>query len=110
MNDAGFFHVVRFWIEPKAREALMAWLESGHVKEVVSQPGFLWCRRLDLGEKDDRGWEAHSMIYGIESRDAFEAYSANSELAAKFAREREPFAPSLRMERFTGEVTLAVDK
>jgi hypothetical protein len=50
------------------------------------------------------------MVYGIESRDAFEAYSANSELTAKFAREREPFSESLRMERFGGEVTLAVDK
>ena len=110
MKNPGFLYVVRFWIEPKAREALMAWLEGGHVKEVVSQPGFLWCRQVDLGEKDDRGWEAHSMIYGIESREAFAAYSANSDLAAKFAREREPFADSLRMERFTGEVTLVVDK
>ena len=110
MKDAGFLYVVQFWVEPKAREAIMAWLESGHVKEVVSQPGFLWCRRTDLSEKDDRGWEAHSMVYGIESRDAFEAYSANSELSAKFAREREPFASSLLIERFGGEVTLAVDK
>jgi hypothetical protein len=110
MKDAGFLYVVRFWIEPKMREAVMNWLEGGHVEEVVSQPGFLWCRRADLKEKDDHEWEAHSMVYGIESRDAFEAYSANSELTAKFAREREPFSESLRMERFGGEVTLAVDK
>ena len=110
MKDAGFLYVVRFWIEPKARQAVMTWLEGGHVKEVVSQPGFLWCLRADLHEKDNRGWEAHSMIYGVESRSAFETYSANSALSAKFAREREPFVQSLRIERFSGEVTFVVDK
>jgi len=50
MKDAGFLYVVRSWVDPKAREAIMAWLDGGHVKEVVGQPGFLWCLRTDLSE------------------------------------------------------------
>jgi hypothetical protein len=39
-----------------------------------------------------------------ESRPAFEAYEANSELKAKFAGERAPFEKYMRIERFSGEV------
>jgi hypothetical protein len=44
------------------------------------------------------------MLYGIESRQAFEAYEANGALKAKFARERAPFEKHMRIERFAGEV------
>ena len=37
-----FFLVVRFWVAPEAEAQVRAWLEGGHVAEVVSQPGFLW--------------------------------------------------------------------
>jgi hypothetical protein len=43
------------------------------------------------------------MIYGIESRAAFEAYEANAALKARFARERAPFEKQMRIERFFGE-------
>ena len=109
MKEAALIYVVRFWVAPETLAAVMQWLEGGHVREVVSQPGFLWCRRLDLKHSDDKGWSAHSMIYGIESRAAFDAYSANSALLTKFAGEREPFAGTMRMERFFGDVSLTVD-
>ncbi|MCZ7566127.1 MAG: hypothetical protein M5U08_21990 [Burkholderiales bacterium] len=110
MKEAGFMYVVRFWVAPQARGAVMGWLEGGHVAEVVGQPGFLWCRQLDLGERDERGWAAYAMIYGIESGAAFDAYRADAALAEKFAAEREPFARQLRMERWGGSVVLAVDR
>ncbi len=98
MKDASYFLVVRFSIEPAAEAQVMRWLDGGHVAEVLDQPGFLWCRRLRLADRQ------FAMIYGIESRAAFEAYEANGELKAKFARERAPFEKHMRIERFSGEV------
>jgi heme-degrading monooxygenase HmoA len=98
----GFFLVVRFWVEADAEARLLAWLDGGHVAEVVGQPGFLWCRRLRLEPKD--GLKGYAMIYGIESRAAFEAYDNNAQLKDKFARERAPFERHMRIERFAGEV------
>jgi hypothetical protein len=104
MNDARFFLVVRFWIAPGGEAQVLRWLEGGHVAEVLRQPGFLWMRRIRIAEPDATGWSAHAMIYGIESRQHYEAYLRNQALHARFAREREPFAAKLRIERFAGEV------
>jgi hypothetical protein len=101
-SASSFFLVVRFWVAPQAERQVLGWLEGGHIAEVLAQPGFQWCKRLRLDAKD--GWSGFAMIYGIESRAAFEAYDANPVLKAKFAREREPFVHLLRIERFSGEV------
>lgn len=98
MKAAGFFLIVRFSIEAGHESSVLAWLDGGHVAEVLSQPGFLWCRRI----KTDSG--GYLMLYGIESRTAFERYERNKELKAKFARERAPFEKHMRIERVTGEV------
>ena len=98
MTEAKFFLVVRFTIEAPAEREVLAWLDGGHAAEVLRQPGFLWCRRLRAGPHE------FAMIYGIESRAAFESYEADSELKAKFARERAPFDKQMRIERFAGEV------
>lgn len=100
-----FFLVVRFWVAPDAETEVLTWLEGGHVAEVVGQPGFRWCRRLKLAPQD--GWNGYAMIYGIESRAAFEAYDGNAQLKHKFARERAPFEARMRIERFAGEVDYA---
>ena len=97
MADARFFLVVRFTVEPHAEAELLRWLDGGHVAEVLRQKGFLWCKRLRLGAHE------FAMLYGIESRAAFEAYESNAELKAKFARERAPFEKHMRIERFFGE-------
>jgi hypothetical protein len=98
MKDAKFFLVVRFSIEPHAEAEVLRWLDGGHVAEVLRQKGFLWCKRLRLGAHE------FAMLYGIESRAAFEGYEANTALKAKFARERAPFEKHMRIERFAGEV------
>jgi hypothetical protein len=108
MRDANFYLVVRFWIAPGGTQQVMRWLEGGHIAEVLRQPGFLSLRRLRIAEPDATGWSAHAMIYGIESRQFYEQYMANKPLHAKFAREREPFAAKLRIERFAGDVDFAV--
>jgi hypothetical protein len=101
MKEARYFLVVRFSVEPQAEARLLHWLDGGHVQEVLAQKGFLWCRRLRLGAHE------FSMLYGIESRAAFEAYERNQALKDKFARERAPFEPHMRVERFAGEVEAA---
>ncbi len=78
MTEAKYFLVVRFWVAPETVAKVARWLEGGHVAEVVSQPGFLWCRRLNLREKDAKGWTGFSMLYGIESRRAFEEYESDA--------------------------------
>ena len=108
MKEARFFLVVRFWIAPGGETQVMRWLEGGHMAEVVRQPGFLWCKRLRVAEKDATGWSAHAMIYGIESRQHFEQYSNDAALHARFNKERQPFAAKLRIERFSGDVDLAL--
>jgi hypothetical protein len=110
VTEAKYFLVVRFWVAPEAAAKVARWLEGGHVAEVVSQPGFLWCRRLNLKENDAKGWTAFSMLYGIESRSAFERYESNKQLKSKFAGQREPFEKLMRIERFSGEVDFALDK
>ena len=109
MKEAGYFYVVRFWVAPEGRAQLMAWLSDGHVAEVVSQPGFLWCRQLNLKEHDAEGREAHSMIYGIESKAAFDNYQANTALAEKFVEQRKPFIHHMRMDRWHAAVVGAFD-
>jgi hypothetical protein len=98
MNNAKFFLMVRFSIEAQAEAQLKQWLDGGHVAEVLRQPGFLWCRRIKLQAG------GYMMMYGIESRAAFEAYEANSAIKTKFLRERAAFDQYMRIERFTGDV------
>jgi hypothetical protein len=98
MKEARYFLVVRFSIDAQVEAQVLAWLDGGHVAEVLRQKGFLWCKRLRLGGNE------FAMLYGIESRQAFEAYEANAPLKAKFARERAPFEQHMRIERFCGEV------
>jgi hypothetical protein len=98
MNDANYFLVVRFSVEPQAEAQVLGWLDGGHMKEVASQKGFLWCKRIKTGPS------AYLMLYGIESKAAFDAYEANKPLKEKFARERAPFEKHMKIERFAGEV------
>lgn len=110
MEEAAHFYVVRFWVAPEGKADLLQWLANGHVAEVVGQPGFLWCRQLDLQQPDAQGWEAHAMIYGVESKAAFDRYVANTALAAKFTEQRTPFARFMRIERWDAAVASAFDR
>ena len=98
MKTENFFLVVKFWIAPEAEAQVLGWLDGGHMAEVASQPGFLWCKRIRLQEN------TYMMIYGIESKAAFDTYDNNAALKAKFARERAPFEKQMKIERFSGEV------
>lgn len=106
--DAPVMYVARFWVHPDGKKALFAWLDGGHNAEVVAQPGFVFCKRVQLEQKNEDGWESHLMIYGLESREALENYFNDKPLAEKFAKERAPFAQHLRMDRAWGTVDLSL--
>jgi hypothetical protein len=93
-----FFLVVRFWIAPEAEARVLGWLDGGHMAEVAGQPGFLWGKRIRLQEN------TYMMIYGIESKAAFDSYENNTVLKTKFAKQRAPFEKHMKIERFCGEV------
>lgn len=98
MKTENYFLVVRFSIAPEAEAQVLRWLDGGHMAEVASQPGFLWGKRIRLQEN------SYAIIYGIESKAAFDAYEKNAALKAKFAGERAPFEKHMKIERLCGEV------
>jgi hypothetical protein len=99
--NANYFLVVRFSVEPHAEAQVLRWLDGGHVQELLGQDGFLWCKRIKIQQN------AFVMLYGIESKAAFEAYESNQALKEKFARERAPFEKHMKIERFAGELEAA---
>ena len=107
---APFMYISRFWIAPQGREQLFAWLDGGHVAEVVSQPGFLFAHRIKLDQRGDDGWESYQMLYGLASRQALETYFANTALHDKFTRERASFAQYLRMDRAWGSLDSSIER
>ena len=98
-----YFLVVRFFVAPQAEAQLLGWLDGGHMKEVASQPGFLWAKRIRTDRNAD-GWSGYLMIYGIESKEAFDRYEKNLSLKSKFAKQRAPFEKHMKIDRFAGEV------
>src|SRR5262245_40806715 len=105
--DAPFLYLVRFWVNPEGAKAVLHWLDGGHMRDVVGQPGFLWVRRVRLDQNGPDGWHGYTMIYGVESRAALQRYF-DGPAPARFAQERKPFEHHLRMERNWGTVDAAV--
>ena len=102
--DAPVMYIVRFWIAPQGQQEVFAWLDGAHGAEVVSQPGFLFAKRVKLEQKSEDGWDGYFNLYGLESRQALDNYFANKALHDKFARERAPFIQHLRTDRSWGSV------
>lgn len=100
------YYVVRFWVPPDNNQVL-AWLDSRHMAEVATQPGFRWARRVRLEQDADDGWHAHLMIYGLESRAALERYF-NSAARERFGEEAKAYATVLRTERSWGSVEMKI--
>jgi quinol monooxygenase YgiN len=106
--SAPYLYVVRVEVDPQIEAGLLAWLDTGgHVREVVSQPGFLWAQRYKLAQDAHDGWRAYLMLYALESKAALDAYFANP-IHEKFARERARFDAGLRTDRVWGAFDGAV--
>lgn len=104
MKDEAIY-VVRFWTRPDGGERVLQWLYDTHLADVLSQPGFLWVRMIELDEKDEYGWQAYQMIYGLRSLAALQEYF-HGEAPKRYARERTELGLDdlFRAERAHGKV------
>ena len=98
--DAPYFYLVKFWVHPESRKAVLEWLDSGHMADMVALPGFLFVRRVKLEQDSADGWSGFMMIYGVESKTALQHYF-DGPAPAKFAQQRK----QSRIARFTGWTT-----
>ena len=105
--NAPVLYMVRAWVAPQGGERYLRWLEEKHMAEVIREPGFLWAKRCRLDQTDDRGWAGYLLVYGLESRQALEAY-LSSAARERFWRELEPLNDVHRAERFYGTVDFAL--
>lgn len=107
MSQVGAVYMVRFWIRPDGVDTVLAWLDQGHIAEVIEAPGFLWAQRIRLVNDDAAhdGWPAFAMIYAVESLDALYDYF-KSDAPERFAAERaeKGLDELLRVERDWGVV------
>lgn len=108
--NAPAVYLVRFWVKPGGEKKVFDWLDGGHLKDVVRQPGFLWARRYKLAQPDANGWPCYAMIYGVKTLAALEAYFS-SPVTKQFAQERVTLGldPLLKMDRNWGTLEAAVD-
>jgi hypothetical protein len=108
--NAPAVYLVRFWVRPGGEKRVFDWLDGGHLKDVVGQPGFLWARRYKLAEPDEDGWPGYAMIYGVASPAALEAYFASPD-TRRYAEERKALGLDalLKMDRSWGTLDAAVD-
>ncbi len=107
-TDAPVMLISKFSVSLEGKMQVFEWLNAEHCREIVSQAGFLYSKRVKL-EQDDGGWECYLMLYALESRDALNNYFANKPLQEKFLKEQAPFAHHLRIERWWGMVEATFD-
>ena len=85
--DAPYFYLVKFWVHPESSKAVLDWLDSGHMADMVALPGFLFVRRVKLEQHSEDGWSGFMMIYGVELKAALQRYF-DGPAPAKFAQQR----------------------
>ncbi len=105
--DAPYFYLVKFWVHPDSRKAVLDWLDTGHMADMVALAGFLFVKRVKLEQVSEDGWSAFMMIYGVESKSALQRYFEGP-APARFAQQRKQFEHHLRMERVFGAVDAGV--
>jgi len=107
--DAPVLYMVKVWVSPSGGSGYLRWLEHKHMAEVIAERGFLWARKVHLEQTAEDGWHGYLLIYGLESRDALEAY-LNSPARERFWQELEPLNAVHRAERFYGAVDFVVER
>lgn len=108
--NAPAVYLVKFWVKPGGEKKLFDWLDRTHLKDVVSQPGFLFARRFKLAQPNPEGWQGYAMIYGVKSIAALEAYF-DSPATARYAEERKQLGLDglLKIDRSWGTLDAAAD-
>jgi hypothetical protein len=106
-GETPILYMVQSWVKPEGGEAYLRWLQDKHMAEVVAQEGVSWARRVKLDQRDDNGWSGWMLIYGIESREALEAYLA-SDARLRFWAELEALKDVHYSTRVWGEVDITL--
>lgn len=103
-----FLYYILLDVDPKNGEPFMRWLSSKHIQEVANNPGFLWARRVPLDEPAEDGWKRLMIVYGINSREEYQAYNGG-EAFLQYKEECKQFDGMYRVQRFFGQVDLVLE-
>lgn len=98
---APYYHVLRFWTAPQAEQPALAWTDGKHAPELVTRPDHLWAKRIRLAETDSLGWRAFSIVYGMSSKAALDAYIKDP-VRQRYGEEQKPLVGQMRVERSRG--------
>lgn len=105
---APFLYYILLDIDPKKGDPFLRWLSGKHIQDVLRAPGFMWARRVPLDEPAEDGWKKLMIVYGINTREDFQIYK-DSDLFQQFKEECKQFEGLYRVQRFFGQVDLALD-
>ena len=111
--NAPAIYFVRFWVNPSSAKKVFDYLDQVHLKDVVSQPGFLWARRYKLAQKTPEGWPGYQMIYAVDSLASLETYF-NSAASKRYREEAARLGlldeKVVKMERVWSDLDASVDR
>lgn len=105
---APFLYYVQLDVDPKKGQEFLEWLSAKHIQEVVYNPGFMWARRVPLDEPAADGWKRFMVVYGINSREEYQAYQEGDNFK-RYKEECKQFEGVFRVQRFFGQVDLVLD-
>ena len=97
-------------VHSETGKAYLDWQDNKHIPEVLSDPAFLWVRKVRIGPQkmtDGSIWDRYIILYGIKSLEAFKAYR-ESDLFKGFGPELAQFNGTFQATRFMGPVEMAI--
>ncbi len=108
--DCPYLYFLFVEVHPEKGKAYLEWQNNKHIPEVLSDPAFLWVRKVKVrrpDNRDDTAWDRYIILYGIKSLEDFHAYR-KSDLFKSFAPELQKFKGTFRASRFLGPVDMAI--
>jgi len=104
--DCPYLYLVFIEVDPKRGKPYLEWQDRKHVDDVMTDPAFLWARKVKLMRPAEDGWDRYVLLYGVRSHEDFQKYR-DSPLFSGFAAELQKFQGTFRINRFIGEVVLS---
>ena len=108
--DCPYLYFVFVDVHTETGKAYLDWQDNKHIPEVLSDPAFLWVRKVKVGKmttQDGAIWDKYIILYGIKSLEDFKTYR-KSDLFKGFGPELQQFKGTYRANRFMGPVEMAI--